>query len=818
MSQGRIGRSTRRYPAARRRATLFAQSRYGRRARGLPPHLIPGVRNQKKPETVFSRRNFIVGACLTLVFAFFTFVSITVASAISGAVATVRAYRKVNSELPDAASIAVNTFQTTRIFDRKGKLLQEIDHPDYGWRTFVRMDQMTDDFINATVSSEDSTFWTNHGVEPFAILRGGFIIFSGAGSSGGSTITQQLVRAVFPEQISANDISITRKMREALAAYALAEEYSKEDIFTMYVNQIYYGSRSYGVEAAANTYFNKHASELTLAESALLAGLPQAPSYYDPSTDEGFPRAKERQRYVLEQMAKYRYISRADADAAFKESIQIVKEPRTNAIKAAPHFTLYIQNHLMEEYGDEAVHAGLSVYTSIDLDLQAEAETIVNQQVAAMQQYKRNNAACVVMVPWSGEILAMVGSADYNNASIEGQVNYADSPIQPGSSMKPIAYAAAFKEGWHPAQVVMDVPTSWDVGNGKKYEPKNYSQLFYGAVTVRKALSNSFNIDAVKAAEFASVQGVMDMARKMGMKKSLSEDASFYGLALALGSGEVRLVEHVNCYATLANNGRHVPINPIQKITDGMGNEVFKVDNAEVAKTDTRAMDPGIAYALTSILTDNKSRSFIFGEDNRFGNTQSSLGRPTAAKSGTTEDWRDLWTMGYTTDVAVGAWCGRSGDAGEGALSEIDGIDAAGPIWQDLMLLIHGNEKYQELLLGPDGEPLAEDFPVPDSAHKMKLCSVTGHVPVGNDNTIEDWVVKGIEPTMKCNEVDTWERKQLDNALQQVRKGANWAGGAESSVNAYAREVGNETVPDSGNDDNNNDGNDNESPPIEPID
>jgi membrane carboxypeptidase/penicillin-binding protein len=260
MSQGRIGRSTRRYPGTLRRSTHFSSSRYGHRGRGLPPHLMPGVSRQKKEEGVFSRRNFLLGGVAVFFVTLLSFLSITVVSAVSGAMGTVSAYRKVNRDLPDAARIAVNTFQTTRIFDRKGTLLQEVDNPDYGWRTFIPMGQMAETFINATVSAEDSTFWTNHGVEPFAILRGGFIIASGSGSSGGSTITQQLVRAVFPEQISAMDMSLTRKFREALAAVALAQEYSKEDIFTMYVNQIYYGARSYGVEAATNTYFSKHAS------------------------------------------------------------------------------------------------------------------------------------------------------------------------------------------------------------------------------------------------------------------------------------------------------------------------------------------------------------------------------------------------------------------------------------------------------------------------------------------------------------------------------------------------------------------------------
>lgn len=819
-----------------RRTNHFGNSRYGHRGRGLPPHLMPGISRQKKVEGVFSRRNFILGFLGLFFVLLFSFLSITVVSAVSGIIGTISAYKKINKDLPDAARIAVNTFQTTRIFDRNGTLLQEVDNPDYGWRTFVPMDKMSDDFINATVASEDSTFWTNEGVEPLAILRGGLIIFSGSGSSGGSTITQQLVRAVYPEKINAMDISLTRKFREALAAVALAQEYSKEDIFTMYVNQIYYGSRSYGVEAAANTYFNKHASELTLAESALLAGLPQAPSYFDPNRpatedqpSSGFEQAKIRQRYVLDQMRKYGYITREQADAAWQEPIQI-RESRTNAITAAPHFTQYIHGYIYDKFGEGAVYSGLDIYTSIDLDLQQEAEQIVAQGVANMQQYERNNGALVVMCPWNGEVLAMVGSADFNNAAISGQVNFATSLIQPGSSMKPIAYSAAFEKGWHPATVVMDVPTTWEVPGQEPYEPNNYSSQFYGAVHIRKALANSFNITAVKATEYATVQGVMDMANRMGIVDSLEEDAGFYGLSLGLGAGEVQLLEHTNAYATLANNGRYVPAHPIQRIQDSQGNVLFETTPEQIEKEATQAMNPGNAYQVTSILTDNEARSYVFGEDNLFGNTQSALGRPTAAKSGTTENWRDLWTMGYTTAASVGVWVGRTGDAGTANVLEIDGIQAAGPIWQDMMMLLHDNPKYAALLNGPDGQPVSGKFPVPDEAREMRLCATTGHKP-GRGDTVEDWVVKGQEPTLECTEVDAYEAEQLEAALSTLREGANWAGGATSSINQYAEMVGRNPVPiegddeeeeggDSGGSDSgetSSDSSDEEQPPIEPL-
>ncbi|MDQ3655903.1 MAG: transglycosylase domain-containing protein, partial [Chloroflexota bacterium] len=496
MTHGRISRASQRYPDAKRRAARYGKTRYGRRAKALPPHLMPGITSRDKskkpkflggPVAIFS----MLGVAALIVG--FVFLVITVISSALGIAGTMAAYRDVNEELPNAAEVAVDTFQTTRIYDRNGVLLQEVDNPNYGWRTFVPLEGVSEDFINATVSAEDSTFWTNEGVEPYAIMRGAFINVSGSGSSGGSTITQQLVRAIYPDQISGLDISYTRKGREALAAVALAQQYSKTDILTMYVNQIYYGNRAYGIEAAANTFFDKRADELSLAESAYLAGLPQSPSTYA----EYFDQAKIRQQYVLDQMVKYRYITRAEADAAFAEPLN-VEGARSGAVLAAPHFTEYVRQYIVENYGEEALYGGLQITTSIDLELQEQAEQILANGVREMEIYERNNGAMVVMVPWSGEVLAMVGSADFDNALINGEVNYSTSLIQPGSSMKPIVYAAAFEQGLNPGSVLMDVPTEWENPGEAPYVPQNYTGSFYGAISVREALANSLNIPAVK--------------------------------------------------------------------------------------------------------------------------------------------------------------------------------------------------------------------------------------------------------------------------------------------------------------------------------
>lgn len=784
MAHGRISKAGLRSPNSKRRLSRYANSRLGQRGSSLPPHLLRAVsgRDSKKGGALNAPRIAII---LTSAFiaAMALFIVVTAISTALGVVGTMRAYKDVNANLPDAAAVATDTFQTTEIYARDGTLLQEVDNPDYGWRTFMPLDQMAPDFVNATVASEDSTFWTNEGVEPYAILRGGFINISGAGSSGGSTITQQLVRSIYPDQISGLDISYTRKGREALAAYALNRAYSKTDILTMYVNQIYYGARSYGVEAASNTYFNKHASELTLAESSLLAGLPQSPSYYDPT--ENFEVAKIRQQYVLNQMVKYRYITRDQADDAFNEPLNI-RESRTGQVNEAPHFTEYVRQFIIKHYGEEALYGGLKVTTSIDLDLQASAEQIVANGVADMAQYNRNNAAMVIMAPWSGEVLAMVGSADFENALINGEVNYATSLIQPGSSMKPIVYAGAFEKGWNPGTVVMDIPTTWSNPGGEDYKPNNYSKTFYGAVPVRTALANSFNIPAVKATEFVGVQGVMDVASRMGLEDSLGADASVYGLSIGLGAGEVQLVEHTNAYGTLANNGKHVPQHPIIKIEDSQGNVLYDLTREQVDKESSQAVPSGNAYQVTSILTDNKSRSLVFGENNLFGNTQTTLGRQTAAKSGTTENWRDLWTMGYTTDVAIGVWVGNSGSDNPEELVELDGIQAAGPIWQDMMVEIHNNPGFAKLLLGPDGKAMPKDFPVPPDVSQQDICGATGHKPGGGE-TRKEWIVKGQEPKMECGQLSEAEKSELDKAIAATRTGnVAWAGGAVDRISQYA--------------------------------
>ncbi|HRA47382.1 MAG TPA: transglycosylase domain-containing protein, partial [Thermomicrobiales bacterium] len=741
--------------------------------------------------------------------------------------ATVRQYRDVNESLPNAAIVASQAFQTTSIYDRKGTLLQTVDQPEGGgWRNFVELDQISPYLIQATVASEDSTFWSHYGVEPIAIVRGATIILSGSGSSGGSTITQQLARGLYPDQIG-TDYSISRKIREAMAAVAIEKEFSKTDILTMYLNLIFYGQRSYGIEAASTTYFQKHASELTLAEASMLAGLPQAPSNYDPTAN--FELAKKRQHYVLNQMVRYGYITQTQADKAFNTPLD--PQTRNGSVRpGAEAFTQFARQYIDEHYPGALTTGGLKITTTLDVDLQATAQNIVSSAVQSiLLSQNRNNAAMVVMVPWSGEVLAMVGSADFNSDAIGGQVNYAITPRQPGSSIKPLVYAAAFESGWNPGTVVMDVNYSENVDNpadpkDKVWTPLNYSGNFNGAVSVRTALANSYNIPAVKAIKFAGVEHALRVAQRMGLTSSL-EGQKWYNLgnSFALGSGEVKLIEHTNAYATLANNGKFVPYNPILRIEDSQGNVLYDATRTNPKEDAAQAIDPGIAYQLTSILTDNQARSRVFTENNLFGNTQSELGRPTAAKSGTTDNWKDIWTMGYTTDVAIGVWAGYTSADGTSpqSLPEFDGIQGAGPIWQKMMLEIH-SPQWDSYLEGPNGSTIADNFPVPADIYMGDVCAATGNQAADGYESNEEPLIKGSGPYLACDQLSAYQQSELDTAMNSLNKGP-FTGGAVDSIYRYqsAADGNGDSVriieSSDENGDFTTDFSEDEEPPIEPI-
>ncbi len=611
--------------------------------------------------------------------------------------AAVVVYAKIASDLPDPGTLQarVNSFSSTRIYDRDGNLLNEVFSPTAGRRTIVPLAQISPWMVQATVAVEDADFYKHHGVDLKAILRAVWIDLRSGGKPvvGGSTIPQQLVKLAFLSP----DRTFKRKIKEAILAQEISRRYSKDTILELYLNEIYYGNLAYGIEAAAETYFGKHASDLTLGEASLLAGLPQAPAFYDPYTN--WKGARERQKTVLRLMVEQHYVTQSQADAAWHEldaGPEKVLKRQTVTLKA-PHFVMYVRHMLEEAYGPEVVYrGGLQVYTTLDSNLQADAERLVRQHVREMAGYHVTNGALVAVRPGTGEILAMVGSVDYNDTKGGGQVNVALRPRQPGSALKPFVYLTAFtlpKDWWTPATTIMDVKTEFPDGPNRVYIPTNYDKKEHGMVTVRKALANSYNIPAVKALQHVGLDRFLKTAETFGMKTLTRKGHPPYGLALALGGGETTLLELTDAYAALAAEGVYVPPQPIQCIRDSSGKLLGlfvehpsapacsrKAPGKLFLPNRKRVVSQAYAYLITSILSDKEARKPAFGKASRYLELPD---RPVAAKTGTTNDYRDGWTVGYTPDLAVGVWVGNNDNS---PMKDRPGVLSAGPIWHDFML------------------------------------------------------------------------------------------------------------------------------------
>ena len=632
-----------------------------------------------------------------------------------GAAALYGGYLYFSKDLPSIDNIHAIQFETTHIYDRNGKLLYEMFDPSMGKRNYVTVDQMPPDLIHATIAVEDSTFEQNNGVDPVGIVRAVYINLTDKGSSGASTITQQLVRRVLlPEH---DELSFKRKIREAILATRVTQQYSKEKILEIYLNEIYYGSLSYGVDAAANTYFGKRVKDLTLAQCALLAGLPQAPGEYDPN--HNYDAARARQKIVLDMMVKNRYITPAQEAAAYAEDVRPI--PRTaNVPAAAPHFVQYVQQVLEQKYGEElATRGGLKVFTTIDLSYQAVAQRIAIQQIDAIKRQGASNAAIVAVNPRTGEILAMVGSVDYTDPNF-GQVNVATALRQPGSSFKPFTYATALERGdYTPDSILPDLPAKFTNGASQlPYVPQNYDMRFHGPVTMRSALANSFNIPAVEMLQAMGVPAVLNTAHKMGI--TTLNDPTRYGLALTLGGGEVTLLDMTSSFGVFANGGVRVPVTPFLKITDSRGNVLEQLDtDRPIGK---RVLDSGVAYQISDILSDNAARTPMFGPSSAL----KIQGIDAAVKTGTTNDWKDSWTVGYTPALAVGVWVGNNDGR---VMSHVAGAIGAAPIWHDFIQQIYADPRLQSRLLKTNEKELPTGFHVPPGMVHSQVCAQSGMAP-----------------------------------------------------------------------------------------
>jgi penicillin-binding protein 1C len=595
-------------------------------------------------------------------------------------------------------------FKTAQILDRKGQLLWEINDPSGGKRTVVALRDVAPDLVKATLAAEDVHFYENQGVDVPATLRSAWIDVTNQGSTGASTITQQLVRNAVLSPDEAGQITARRKLREIALALQVDQRYSKDQILEMYLNRVYYGNQSYGVEAAAQGYFGKSAHDLDLAESALIAGLVQSPSVFDPTrldvprTDDGIPlQTKDRQRYVLEQMAQHGMITDDQARAAYDEKLTI---RQTQVDLKAPHWVMYIRGLLEQQFGDRTVYeAGLKVYTTLDLDYDQRMQQVLQSNRDVIQKQGGDNAALIAVDPRTGEILAFQGSLDFNDASIDGQVNVLTSERQPGSSIKPVIYAASFLKGWAPGTPIDDVASCWP-DNGTPWCPSNFDNQFHGKTTLRSALGNSLNIPAVKTLEYVSVPSAADLAAKMGITTWGPDSGKTLGLSLTLGGAEIRPIDMAQVYATFANNGRKVPLVGIRQVVDASG----KVLADYAVPPGEQVLDPRAAYLISNILSDPAAKLFTYGRDTPLILKD----HPAASKTGTTDNYRDTWTDGYTTSLAIVVWVGNTdGHPMNQALSTL----TAGKIWPEAM-----QASFEALNLP------AEDFPRPDGLVEQQVC------------------------------------------------------------------------------------------------
>lgn len=669
--------------SAPRRALTSSPTQSGR---GLPRIAFPGFPWRWRPS--WKRRLWFVLAAVVLL----------------GVISSVAVVAWVSQDLPDPDKLNARAIaQSTKIYGRDGTtLLYEIHGEER--RTLVELADIGKYTKQATLAIEDKDFYKHRGVSLRGTMRAIYVdITSGSKAQGGSTITQQLVK----NAILTRDKSYIRKIKEWILAYQIERRFTKDQILKLYFNEIPYGANAYGVEAAAQAFFNKTAKDLDLAESALLAAVLPAPSYYSPRGNHP-DELLRRWRVVLDQMREQKHITQAQADEAKGVDILARISPTRDRI-TAPHFVFYVREYLEEKYGTSLLErGGLRVVTTLDPELQRIAEEEVT--AGAERNATRSgatNAALVAVEPGSGQLLAMVGSRDFFDVAADGNFNVATSVRNPGSSFKPIVYLTAFSKGYTPETLLFDLKTDFGPdGSGKKFSPNNYDFREHGPLTMRQTLAGSLNIPAVKALYLTGIPSTIDTAEKLGYT---TFDRSQLGLALAIGGGGVRLIEHVGAFAALANDGVKNPVAALLRVEDARG----KVLEAFQDRS-SRVLPEQPVRQLVSVMSDNGARTFVFG-------SRSPLilpGRPVAAKTGTTNDFVDGWTMGFTPQLAAGVWVGNNDNSPMRAGS--DGVVVAAPIWNAFM------RRAQE------GDPVKNfTAPRPNDANKSVLQGqLPGETPI----------------------------------------------------------------------------------------
>ncbi len=586
------------------------------------------------------------------------------------------------------------------------------------YKTFVPLNQIPKQLQEAVIAAEDKDFYSHPGFSLRSILGAVVADFKHKDLKyGGSTITQQLVKNSL---LTANK-NFLRKYQELILSQEIERRYTKDEILEMYLNSVYFGEGAFGIQSASNTYFGVSVQNLDLSQSSMLAGLLTAPSELSPISGDA-NKAKLRQEYVLEQMQEQQKTTPKQAHEALDEKLVFNKNPEQFSF-AAPHFALMIKQQLVDKYGEERIaRSGFTIKTTLDLDWQAYAEKVVKTQVEALKTSHVSNGAVVVEDPTNGEIKALVGSKDWNDTTF-GKFNIATALRPPGSSFKPIVYSAAMEKGLiTPATVLHDDPITYNVAGSPPYSPHDYDRRNRGQVLVRRALANSLNIPAVEVMNKLGIPAALEIAQRLGLT-SLGDDPSKYGLSLVLGSGEVQLLEMTNVYATLANQGQKNDPTLIQEIKDKSGQVIYKYQPSL-----TRIIDPEYTFLISSILSDNTTRAETFGN-------ALNISRPAAVKTGTTEDYKDAWTLGYTPHLAIGVWVGNNDNT---QMSQIAGSLGAAPIWRSLM------EKFLA------GTPV-EKFTPPANIASVNICRFNGlKVKEATSSGYTEYFIKGSEPTAYC--------------------------------------------------------------------
>lgn len=657
---------------------------------------------------------------------FFSFA--TLFSTVLGILIFIAVFAWFTKDLPQPGKVVRREGFSTQLLDREGRQLYDV----YGEerREPVALNQISEYLRQATIATEDKDFYTHAGFDPLTPVRMVYnYMFRKGRVVGGSTLTQQLVKNV----LLTSDRTAIRKFKELVLSMQIERQFTKDQILEMYLNEVPYGSNAAGVQSASQLYFNKDASQLSLVESAILAGLPQRPSSYSPysgkKNDEGVDLWKWRTIGVLRRMREDNYISAELEKTAIAELDSVVFQQQSTSIKA-PHFVFYVKDQLEELFGPEVVeNGGLKVYTTLDLQMQNVTQDIVKEEIDKVKDFNITNGAVIVMDPQTGEILTMIGSKDYFSSDIDGKFNVAVNGLrQPGSSIKPVTYLAALKKGYNPASMLIDVQTIFQPNDKiKAYEPKNYDGKYRGPVSFRNALGSSLNTTAVKLLANVGVPNMLQLAFDMGFPtlEPTQKNLQNFGLAVTLGGGEVHLIDTVSSYSSFANGGTRVEPVSVLKVEDQTGKVLYEYKPV----AGKRVMDAAEAFLINDILSDNNARLLAFG-----ANSLLNTGKPIAVKTGTTNDQKDNWTIGWSKTTMVGVWVGNNNNS---AMTRVaSGITGASPIWRRVMNMAIDNGR----------ETPAWDMP--ENVEQVEVDQVSGYPMHDGYPTKKDYVIKGTLPKL----------------------------------------------------------------------